>query len=229
MRSCRCCRTAMQRGGVSQITRGAQRTFDTRERRFRNGKGNIHSGILIIMLVITILTACGTQGEQKETMVIKPSEFSEETQDVLKIMDDEIAFFDYTVDETIKSMKIDIWEYKDGEWISSGGTSGNLESRDGRIAVRANEATYDIFEIVETGNVKTSYKSTVDFEKCVTKIASTLQRSTKIEPEKEISLWVKLGYNTTQAVSPGTAGNFREADCDAGLVMTAVFSTETVE
>ena len=75
MRSCRCCRTAMQRGGVSQITRGAQRTFDTRERRFRNGKGNIH----IIMLVITILTACGTQGEQKETMVIKPSEFSEET------------------------------------------------------------------------------------------------------------------------------------------------------
>lgn len=194
------------------------------------------SVFLMILLLTMVLTACSRQKEaaendaaQNETMTIKPSEFSEETQDVLKIMDDEISFFDYSVDETIKSMRIDIWAYEDGKWTGAGNSYGNLKGSTGRIAVRINDATYDIFDIDESGYAKTSCESIVDFEKSKTKTMSSLSHPTKIEPGKEISLWVKLGFDTLEAVSPGTAGNFREADYDSGLAVTITFSTESVE
>jgi len=39
-------------------------------------------------------------------MIIMPSKFSEETQEVLKIFDDEVVFLDYTIDETVKFLNI---------------------------------------------------------------------------------------------------------------------------
>ena len=192
----------------------------------------IKSAFLIIMLLAMLLTACGSkqkEAAQSETMVIKPSEFSEETKEVLKILDDEISFFDYSVDETIKSMRIDIWAYKDGKWIGVGNTFGNLKESDGRIAVRINDASYDIFDIDETGYVKSSFESIIDFNKSKTKTSSSLSQPTEIELGKEISLWVKLGFDTAKAVSTGTAGDFRESDCDSGLAVTVIFSTESVE
>lgn len=195
----------------------------------RNQTWSKYSKILMVVMLFAMVTACSKQMEQEKSLFIKPSEFSAETQEILKIMEDEIYFFDYSVDETIKSMRIDIWAYENGAWTGTGNTYGNLEHEHGRIAFRMNDATYDIFEFSETGHVKTSYKSTVDFDECVTKIASTLQHSTEIKPGKEIVLSVKLGYNTLQAVSPGATSYFREADCDRGLAVTAIFSTETVE
>lgn len=197
------------------------------------------SVFLRILLLTMALTACSNKQKeaakndaaQNEAMTIKPSEFSEETQEVLKIMDDEISFFDYSVDETIKSMRIDIWAYENGKWTEAGYTYGNLKGSTGRIAVRINDATYDIFDIDGSGHVKTSYDSVVDFEKSKTKTMNSLSHPTKIEPGKEISLWAKLGFDTLEAVSPGIAGNFREADCDcdSGLAVTITFSTESVE
>lgn len=192
----------------------------------------IKSAFLIIMLLAMLLTACGSkqkEAAQNETMIIKPSEFTEETKEVLKILDDEVSFFDYSVDETIKSMRIDIWAYDNGKWIGAGNTYGNLKQSNGRIAIRINDASYDIFDIDEAGYVKSSYESITDFNKSKTKTASSLSHTTRIEPGKEISLWVKLGFNTAKAVSTGTAGDFRASDCDAGLAVTISFSTESVE
>lgn len=192
----------------------------------------IKSAFLIIVLLSVLLTACGSnqkEAARNKTMIMKPSEFSEETKEILKILDDEISFFDYSVDETIKSIRIDIWAYKDGKWIGAGNTFGNLKESDGRIAVRINDTSYDIFDIDETGYVKSSFESIIDFNKSKTKTSSSLSHPTEIEPGKEISLRVKLGFDTAKAVSTGTAGDFRESDCDSGLAVTVIFSTESVE
>lgn len=192
----------------------------------------IKSAFIIIVLLSVLLTACGSnqkEAARNKTMIMKPSEFSEETKEILKILDDEISFFDYSVDETIKSIRIDIWAYKDGKWIGAGNTFGNLKESDGRIAVRINDTSYDIFDIDETGYVKSSFESIIDFNKSKTKTSSSLSHPTEIEPGKEISLRVKLGFDTAKAVSTGTAGDFRESDCDSGLAVTVIFSTESVE
>ena len=73
----------------------------------------------LVLLLVMGLAACG-QREAKQSMVIRPSEFSEETRKVLTIVEDELVFFDYEVDETIRSKTIDIWQYQEGQWVSAG-------------------------------------------------------------------------------------------------------------
>lgn len=81
--------------------------------------------ILVILLLTTVILFIACNDNRKidnDVTVIKESEFSEETQEVLKIIDEEMAFFDYTIDETVKSISIDIWIYENGQWINSGKT-----------------------------------------------------------------------------------------------------------
>ena len=59
-----------------------------------------YASVLTVILVLT-LSACA-KTEQKE-MYIKPSEFTEETREVLELFDDEVQFFDIVLDETVKS------------------------------------------------------------------------------------------------------------------------------
>ena len=90
--------------------------------------------MLLVGLLIFALCAC-SQNKQS-AMYIKPSDFSEETQDVLSLFDDEIQFFDISFDETAKSYAVSIWVYRDGEWFEDGTRGVNIDHVTGRIAVR---------------------------------------------------------------------------------------------
>lgn len=65
--------------------------------------------ILVILLLTTVILLIACNDNRKidnDVTVIKESEFSEETQ----------------IDETVKSISIDIWIYENGQWINSGKT-----------------------------------------------------------------------------------------------------------
>ena len=83
-------------------------------------------------------------------MTVKPSEFTEETQNVLQIIDNEIVFFDYQVSDLIRSVSVNIWSCVDGEWVSVGKSYGNLASQEGRLAVRLLDGSWDIFSSMKT-------------------------------------------------------------------------------
>lgn len=185
-------------------------------------------GILLLLLLTMGLTSCG-QAEQKQGMIIGPSEFSEETQKVLTIVDDELAFFDYEVDETIRSQSIDIWQYKDGQWVSAGGSQGNLDERKGQIAIRLNDASYDLFDIHDSGHTKYSSKSVVDFSPATSRSSKRLGEPTTIQAGAEIPLWVVLGYEGDRIEVSNAAGDFRQADCVSGLAVTVTFYEEALE
>ena len=62
--------------------------------------------LLLKSLFITILlvvTLSGCENKEDKGMYIRPSEFSEETREVLNLFDDEVQFFDIVLDETVKS------------------------------------------------------------------------------------------------------------------------------
>lgn len=67
--------------------------------------------LLLLLTVILCLTSCSGSSSQ---MTVKPSQFSEETQEVLQIIDDEIVFFDYQVSDLIRSISVDIWKFENG-------------------------------------------------------------------------------------------------------------------
>ena len=65
--------------------------------------------ILVILLLTTVILFIACNDNRKidnDVTFIKESEFSEETQ----------------IDETVKSISIDIWIYENGQWINSGKT-----------------------------------------------------------------------------------------------------------
>lgn len=67
---------------------------------------------ILSLIIIMLLVACNNNNE--DVMIIREREFSEETKKVLSMFEDEIVFFDYKVDESIKSMSIDIWTCENG-------------------------------------------------------------------------------------------------------------------
>lgn len=187
-------------------------------------------GFLIILAVT--LTACAGKGKaEQHTMEISRSQFSEETQEILDMLDNEIAFFDYHVDQSVKSMAINIWTYESGEWLDSGAVLGNLPSEEGRIAVRINDNSYDIFHIEEDGYTKSTHHHDSSLEDSnLLFVTHRLSDSAPIALNEEINLWYRLGTaSNTFRTNSDASYNFREADCDSGLAVTITFSDQLVD
>lgn len=189
--------------------------------------------LLALLTIISVsLIACNNNSDKNhikvsdDTMIIQQSKFSEETQEVLKIIDNEIAFFDYEVDESIKSMSMEVWAYKDGQWINSGETHGDINPGKKRIAIRLNQNSGDVFEIDEKGYTKYTYDNIVDFSECTMQTYFRLTNPTNIEIDKEITLWANLG---TSKNALSSSENFREVDCDAGVAVTITFSDKNID
>lgn len=165
-----------------------------------------------------------------ENMYIKPTEFTEETLEVLSLFDDEIQFFDIVLNENIKSEIITVWVYRDGVWEESGKTYGPVDDREKRIAVRLTENSYELYSIDESGYVKyTSPNLDTNFEESMAVGGTRIDREIPLELNKEIPIWVKIGTETGSMDIFDVTEDFRKLDCNAGIVVTLTVSDEVVE
>lgn len=178
---------------------------------------------LALAIALCLSSCSGSSGQ----ITVKPSEFSEETQGVLQIIDNEIVFFDYEVSDLIRSVSIDIWNCVDGKWVSVGKSYGNLASKEGRLAVRLLDGSWDIFFIDEDGNSRTSYKGAPDMTSSVATASYRLSQPTQVEPGKAVTLWAVLGFDTNAVVH--VSSDFRDADCTVGTAATVTFSSDVVD
>lgn len=189
--------------------------------------------LLLKSLFITILlvvTLSGCENKEDKGMYIRPSEFSEETREVLNLFDDEVQFFDIVLDETVKSETITVWVYKNGIWEESGKTSGSVELLDRQIAIRLTENSYDLYSIYESGHVKYSYPDLeASFEKSMGIIGSRVEGETKLILNEETPILMKLGSKSGSMEKYNVTEDFRTMDCDAGIVVTLIVSDEVME
>lgn len=180
------------------------------------------AALSVLMLAFTGCAAGAPKEAAESSMSIRPSVFSEETEDVIALLgstDENIMFFDYTVDDTVKSAEINIWTYQDGEWVSGGSASGWTNALEDRIGLRFREDGYDIF-----ANGTCRY----DAEKGYGGFADTqgwgayqLSDTTEIKVNEEIPLWVKIGDDGNGVT---VSRDFRRLDCTAGMAATITFS-----
>lgn len=175
---------------------------------------------IILVLTIISLSACShfSKNDAANAMIIKPSEFSKETEEVLKLFDNEIFFLDYKVDETAVSQSINLWIYKDGEWVEAGATFGEIKFLENRIAIQITDDNYNLYMIDENGHSKYGFPVQTDFSVSTAFISSQLSDPTNIELNKEIPLFVKLG--TDKNAIRTTSTDFRNSDCNAGVAIT---------
>ena len=191
--------------------------------------------IAFIMLVtcFSFLSGCdGKRMKQNQSeMYIKPSTFSEETLEVLKLFDDEIHFFDIQLADTVKSFAISIWQYQDGQWNVIGSSSGQSEFLGNRIAIRFDETIYAIYHMDENGH--SSIKSPaldLQFEDKMAKISWRVDQEERLEINKEKVLFVKVGTNKTEIHTSIVTTDFREIECDTGIAITlTVFDKELTD
>lgn len=183
----------------------------------------VFAALTVLMLA---LTGCGADApkEAAETsMTIRPRDFSAETQEILTLIGatDDIMFFEYTVDDTIKSAEINIWLYQDGAWTEGGSTSGPISKEEDRIGLRFRENGYEIY----AGGVcrYDAEKGYDGFDDTTQWGSYLLSDSTEIKANEEIPLWFKIGDKGSGMTMPT---DFRKADCEAGIAATITFSDQ---
>ena len=155
-----------------------------------------------------------------EEMVIKPTKFSEETNKVLELIDNEIQFYDISINESAKSFEISIWNYVDEKWEQGSISYGEIEYLEEQIAIRITDSTYELFHISDTGHTKMKSDIQVTFDNSTSIIKSKLSNEEKIELNKEIVIFYKIGTNKTSFSTSEFDEDFREFDCNAGIVVT---------
>ena len=186
--------------------------------------------IIPMLLSVLMLVGCGTtQADGKTTgkpMTIYPTEFSAETKKVLDILDDEVMFFTYVTDDSVKSVDLQIWFYENGEWISAGNVKGNKEMTERDIVLRVKESEIDLIQVSETGQSKYTFPVTLDFSVSGMMVEERLQNTEPIVLEEEIVLYYKVG---TEENAIRSETDFRELPCSTGMALTITFSAENVE
>ena len=186
--------------------------------------------VMGVMLMFS-LSACTKDDNNTPTeMTIKPSSFSKETTDVLKLFDDELQFFDITLNETAKSERITIWIYKDGEWVQAGHTTGAVNQLNRRIAIRLTETNYDLYSIEDTGyNKYSSSNLDTTFSESMGISRIRIDGETPIELNKEIPIVVKFGTDKDYMKVYDISEDFREYECNAGIAITLTVSDQEAE
>ncbi|MBR4960695.1 MAG: hypothetical protein IKY52_07350 [Clostridia bacterium] len=185
---------------------------------------------LAAVLAVLMLSGCGgAETETKvsgEPMTIYPTEFSAETKKVLDILDDEVMFYTYIIDETVKSVRLEIWFYENGEWTSAGNVKGNEGVTERDIVLRVKDTEIDLIQVSDSGQNKYTFPVTPDFSVSMMAVEERLQHTEEIVPEEEIVLYYKIATDENGIF---TEEDFREIPCSAGMALTITFSAEDVE
>ena len=186
---------------------------------------------VLCLLTLFALAACGARETPPvPASAIRPAVFSEDAQAVLELLngtEEALIFFDYTVEEPVRSVSTEVWKYEDGGWKQSGHVFGNIEPGEYRMGFRLTSSGYEIFDISETGHNTYTYRDTVDFGGCAATFGTQLGDSREIVCGEEIPLWLKTGSSGGSIA--GDPEDFRSIDCTAGLAVTITFSDTPID
>ena len=190
---------------------------------------NLRSYLKILMVITLILSLSGCAKTEQKGMYIKPSEFTEETREVLDLFDDEVQFYDIVLDDTVKSETITVWVYRDGVWEESGQTTGPVDTLERRIAIRLTEDSYELYSMDESGHVKYTSHLNTSFDESTGILGSRVEGEMKLVLNEETPILMKIGTETSSIENYNVTENFRTMDCNAGVVITLTVSDELVE
>ncbi len=181
--------------------------------------------LLILTIVLVFLTT--TTSEQ---MVISETEFSEETQDVLSLLDSELIFYDVIFDETVHSYSLNVWYHNGTEWVDYGGSSGLALHIDNQIAVQVTDDECISYRIDDNGYSKATIDLEQNYNDYTTVVSNKIDTDpTTIVLNTEIPLYGKFATNENTFRSVGLDQNFRETECDMGIVVTLTVSDQAID
>lgn len=192
--------------------------------------------IFLAVTCILCLTGCSRDltdlSEKQDEMYIMPSQFSEETLEVLEVLDHELQFFDISLNDTAKLHTVSVWVYRDGQWHEDGKSYGETEFLGNRYAIKLTRTSCELISMDETGHTRSTYPVLdTSFDESMASLGWRLSDKQTIELNKEIPLWVMIGSNdgSFRTSSSDMKENFRKVECDAGIAVTITVSDEVAD
>lgn len=160
--------------------------------------------VALFLLVVFTLSACS--GQPASTgLQLAPAELTEEEKNVLSLLgDSKAALFDFTVDESIRSVRVERYELSaDGTWQSFGGGSFIVDGASGRLALSLNPTSNEIRLAIQddhgTSAIRNDYPVS-DFTG-MSMTSSLLASPVDIVPDQEIPLMVQILTNKNEVHS----------------------------
>ena len=191
----------------------------------------------LLAAAVLLLSACGKKpeappedqnqgGSAAATMTISQTRFSQDTEDVLKLLDLKGGFYDFAVDSTITGYSMNVWVLSNGEWVSSGEISGKIEDNRGQVGVQLLEDGCNFYQLDSSGHTKYSVKYNTHLKECAATgrmALNTADQVVIIEPGKEQFLFIELGWKDAAAQTVLNE-DFRSSNCGAGVAATITFT-----
>lgn len=214
-----------------------KRWTDTKFQQLRERGTTMKRLIAFFVAVMLLLSGCGEKEkapveDQSEssnraaTMTIVKTQFSPDTEEILKLLDVKGGFFDFAVDSTINGYSMNVWVLTNGEWVSSGEISGKIENKQGQVGIQLLEDGCNFYQLSATGHTKYSVKYDTHLKECSATgrmVLNPEEQITVIEPGKEQFLFLELGWKDPM-IQADVTEDFRTSNCDAGVAATITFT-----
>ncbi len=181
--------------------------------------------LLAVGLITIFLTGCS---QKEEAMIVKPTTFTEETTEVLSLFDDEIAFYDIVVNDSVEAVSFDVWVYEDDVWVNYGKTQSVVSNLNSKLAIKITDNSFSLYTIDDNGHTKyTTPNLDVNFTETSMQVFGWERNAVDIELNKEILIYSK--YGTNENTFSTNDSDFRSVVCDKGVAITITFLGEMLE
>ena len=152
---------------------------------------------LLLCVVMSIsLSACAENNLDR--MYIEEAQLTEEEKNIAELLglNQEYCLYDFSIDDTVKSMQINIYELIDGEWhIIAGGGGQAFEDSEGRLALGFDNVADGLRIAVQSEHNSGSTSYFKESKNDITGMGyatSTLSDKQKIVYDQEIPLVIQI-------------------------------------
>ena len=148
------------------------------------------------------------------------------TQKVVGDIKDDYPVYEYELSQLLKSASIRIWE-KENQWENKITSYEDDIYSKGQIAIVLKDEAYNIHLIhSDTENSLVNYNVSQHYSKSLNNhkiMSANVLDNKKIEAGEEIVLFTVLGYKDDKPTQSQEYSDFKDIDCDYGVVITIAF------
>ena len=194
--------------------------------------------VLWIWMMLPALTAC-SQTPQKPEMYIEKAELTKQEENLAKLLgaNENQRIYDFKLDDTVQTVRVNTYELKDGSWqlISGGGGQQFSDSR-GRMALRFDKLSEGIRVAIQSEDEYSAVAHStepVEETEGMSRTTSALEDLAEIAYEQEIPLAIQIctakdsvySYQVEYFFSPE---EYEKHDYEEVYAVTVLFSQKTI-
>ena len=189
---------------------------------------------LVFILCMLLLMGCTSpkvtnQNNEKQISTLDKISYTDKTnltQKVVGDIKDDYPVYEYELSHLLKSASIRIWE-KENQWENKITSYEDDIYSKGQIAIVLKDEAYNIHLIhSDTENSLVNYNVSQHYSKSLNNhkiMSANVLDNKKIEAGEEIVLFTVLGYKDDKPTQSQEYSDFKDIDCDYGVVITIAF------